>query len=104
LLERIRAAREAEAKKPRAKRMPKTKTKSKAPRRPLLDILREHKNPMTPEQLFVDSGYQQEFKDNDYRQEVVERFYEELRQLVGTKGPVLEKRPNRNKVLLEVQS
>lgn len=104
LLAGIHSAREAEAKKPRSKRMPKTNIKSKAHRRPLLDVLREHKKPMTPEQLFVDSGYQQEFKDNDYRQEVVEKFYEELWQLVGPKGPVLEKRPNRNKVLLEVQS
>ena len=104
LLESIRVTRKAEAKKPRAKRMPKTNTKSKDARRPLLEVMREHKKPMTPEQLFVDSGYQQEFKDNDYRQEVVERFYEELRLLVGPKCPVLEKRPNRNKVLLEVQS
>jgi type I restriction enzyme S subunit len=102
LLERIRAARKAEAKKPRAKRMPKTKTKDA--RRPLLEVLREHKKPMTPEQLFAASGYQQEFKDSEYRQEIVERFYDELRRLVGPDGPVLEKRPNRTKVSLEVRS
>lgn len=102
LLARIRATREMEAQKPKVKHMPK-KSKSKALRRPLLDVLRAHKSPMTPEKLFADSGYQQEFEENECSQEVVDHFYEELRQLVGPKGPVLEKRPNRNKVLLEVQ-
>jgi type I restriction enzyme, S subunit len=104
LLGRIRVAREAEAKESRVKRMPTTKSKLKVQRRPLLDVLRKHKKPMTPEQLFVDSGYQEEFVKNDYRQAVVDTFYEELRHLVEPKGPVLEKRPNRNKVLLEVRS
>ena len=103
LLRNIRAAREKAAQNPRGKRMPKSKPKSKLMLRPLLDILREHGEPMTPEQLFRDSGYQQEFEDNECRQEVVDRFYEELRQQVGPKGPVLEKRPDRNTVLLQVK-
>jgi type I restriction enzyme, S subunit len=103
VLKNIRAAREKEAQNPRGKRMPKSKPKSKVVLRPLLDILREHREPMTPEQLFRDSGYQQEFEDNECRQEIVDRFYEELRQQVGPKGPVLEKRPDRNTVLLQVK-
>ena len=83
--------------------MPKSKPKSKVMLRPLLEILREHREPMTPEQLFRDSGYQQEFEDNECRQDIVDRFYEELRQQVGPKGPVIEKRPDRNTVLLQVK-
>lgn len=104
LLNNIRAAREEEAQNPRGKRMPKSKSKLKVILRPLLEILRERQEPMTPEQLFRDSGYQQEFEDNECRQEIVDRFYEELRRQVGPKGPVLERRPDRNTVLLEVKS
>jgi type I restriction enzyme S subunit len=104
LLKRIRAAREAETQKPKGKRMPKSESKSKLTHRPLLDILREQKRRMTPEQLFKLSGYQQEFEDNECRQEVVDKFYEELRQLVGPQGPVLEKRPDPNTILLEATS
>lgn len=102
LLEQIHVAREIEAKKLKVKPMP--KSKSKLVRRSLLDVLFEHKQPMTPEQLFKDSGYQQEFESNEYRQEVVDSFYEELRQIVGPAGPVLERRSDlNNKILLEVK-
>ena len=101
LLDRIRAAREADAKKPKAKRMP--KSKSKPVRRPLLEVLREYKRPMTPELLFKVSGYQHDFDENECRQEIVDQFYEELRSLVGPHGPVQEKRPNRNTVQLELR-
>ena len=104
LLMHIHAAREEEARTLRGKRMPKSKSKSKVILRPLLEILREHREPMTPEQLFRESGYQQEFEDNECRQEIVDRFYEELCQQVGPKGPVLEKRPDRNTVLLEIKA
>jgi type I restriction enzyme S subunit len=104
VLKNIRDAREKEAQKPRGKRMTKSKPKSKVVLRPLLEILREHHGPMTPEQLFSDSGYQWEFDENECRQEVVDRFYEELRKLVGQNGPVTEQRANRNKVLLEIKS
>ncbi len=102
LLKHIRAVREREARKPRGKRMPKSRSKSKVIR-PLLEVLREHREPMTPEQLFMESGYQQEFEDNDCRQEIVDRFYEELRQHVGPQGPILERRPDRNTVSLELK-
>lgn len=104
LLKRIHDAREAKVQKAKGSRMLKQESKSTLTRRPLLDILREHNKPMTPEQLFRLSGYQQEFEDNECRQEVVDRFYEELRQLVRPKGPVFEKRPDRNTVLLGVAS
>jgi len=68
LLERICAARQAEAKKPRAKRMPKPKSKSTAARRALLDVLREHKKPMTPEQLFREAGFEASQVDLFYRE------------------------------------
>ncbi len=102
LLDRIRAAREAESKKPKEKRMPKPKLK--IVRSPLLDVLRSHKKPISPEQLFRESGFQKEFEANEYRQDVVDKFYQELRAITGPRGPVTERRPNSNTVLLEVQS
>jgi len=66
LLDRIRVAHEAEAKKPKGKRMP--KSKSKLTRRPLLDVLREQKKPMTPEQLFRAAGFQPTQADLFYRE------------------------------------
>lgn len=66
LLERIRAAREAEAQKPRVKRMP--KPKSTLIRRPLLDVLRENKRPMKPEQLFSEAGFKPSQVDLFYRE------------------------------------
>jgi type I restriction enzyme S subunit len=101
LLERIRAAREAEAKKPKAKRMP--KAKSKVVRRSLLAVLRSHKKPISPEQLFRESGFQREFEESEYRHELVDDFYQELRTLTGPGGPVTERRPNAKTVLLEVK-
>lgn len=104
LLERIRATRETVPQKPKAERMPKTKSELTVARRPLLEVLRQTKEPMTPEQLFKASGYQQQFEDHECSQEIVDSFYEELRQLIGAQGPVLEKRPDQNTVLLEVNN
>jgi len=58
LLERIRVARETNAHKPRVKRMHKAESKFKKTRRPLLDVLREHKRPITPEQLFGEANFE----------------------------------------------
>ncbi len=80
LLERIRAARTAEAKKPKGKRM--SKSKSKPTRRFLLDVLREHKKPMTPEQLFREAGFQPAQADLFYRE------------LVSLRKFILEKKPS----------
>lgn len=66
LLERIRAAREAIAQKPKVKRMP--KSKSTVTRRPLLDVLREKKVPMKPEQLFSEAGFKPSQVDLFYRE------------------------------------
>lgn len=101
LLERIRTAREIESKKPKFKLMPRVKTKPT--RRPLLDVLRAHKKPISPEVLFRESGFQQEFESNEYRQDIVDKFYDELSEITGPRGPVTEKRPNRNTVLLELK-
>ncbi|MGA9365333.1 MAG: restriction endonuclease subunit S [Bacteroidota bacterium] len=66
LLDRIRAIREAEANKQKGKRMHKLKPKSV--RRPLLEVLREHSKPMTPEQLYREAGFQPEEVDVFYRE------------------------------------
>lgn len=101
LLERIRAAREAEAKKPKAKRMPKSKSTSKKARRPLLDVLREHNKPMTPEQLFREAGYEHEFRQTKRSQEVVDWFYFELRQLTEAPAKIRQEKNGANVILLE---
>jgi hypothetical protein len=66
LLERIGAVRNVEPKKPKGKRM--SKSKSKTSRRFLLDVLREHKKPMTPEQLFREAGFEATQADLFYRE------------------------------------
>jgi type I restriction enzyme S subunit len=66
LLEGIRAAREAESQKPKVKRMPKSKLT--VTRRPLLDVLRENKGPMEPEQLFSKAGFKASQVDLFYRE------------------------------------
>ena len=98
LLERIRAAREVEAEKPKAKRMPKTKATST--RRPLLDVLRKHKKPLTPEQLFRAAGFQPKEADSFYRE------LASLRKVLREKKPSgIEARawPHRARVLLELK-
>ena len=101
LLDRIRAAHEVQTKKPKDKHM--AKPKPKVVRRPLLDVLRAREKPISPEELFRESGFQHEFEVNECRQDIVDMFYEELRALTGPRGPVKEKRANRNAVVLEVK-
>lgn len=92
LLERIQAAPKDTVQISGGTGMSKSTTRSKTSLRPLLEVLREHNGPMTPEQLFGDSGYQWEFEENECRQEIVDKFYEELRKLVGQNGLVTERR------------
>lgn len=66
LLERIRLARETLVNRPKSKRMPKFKTKPT--RRPLIDVLKEYKTPITPEQLFSMAGFQPAEADSFYRE------------------------------------
>lgn len=66
LLNRIRVVREAEAKAPKVKRMP--QRRSKTTRRPLVDVLREHTSPITPEQLFIEAGFKPAQVDLFYRE------------------------------------
>ncbi len=98
LLDRIQAAREAEANKPKAKRM--HKSKSKLARRPLLDVLREHKKPMTPEQLFREAGFEPVDADMFYRELV------SLRKIIHQKKPSATEAkewPHRVHVLLKLK-
>jgi type I restriction enzyme S subunit len=98
LLDRIRVAREADSKKPKAKRM--SKTKSKTSRRPLLDVLHEHRTPMTPEQLFREAGFQPAQADMFYRE------LASLRKILREKKPSASEAkawPHRAHVLLELK-
>ncbi len=82
LLERIRATRDAEAQKPKGRRMSKSKAKMKtAGRQDLFSVLKEKDGPMTPEQLFLAAG----FKPSQ-----VDLFYRELTLL---RDKVLEQKP-----------
>jgi type I restriction enzyme S subunit len=101
LLERIRLSLRAQAQKPKAKPMPKSRPKSKGERSPLLDVLRAHKNPITPEQLFREAGFEPS---------QVDLFYRELNSLRNT---LREQRPNtsdaklwphRSNVLLQLKN
>jgi type I restriction enzyme S subunit len=98
LLESICAARKAEAKKPKTKRMP--KSKAIFTRRPLLDVLLEHKKAITPEQLFREAGFQPAEADLFYRE------LASLRKIIRENKPSgSEARawPNRARVLLELK-
>jgi type I restriction enzyme S subunit len=103
LLGHIRAAREAEAQEQKGKRMKtmkKPKSKWKKARRPLLDVLREHKGPMTPEQLFREAGFEAS---------QVDLFYRELTSLRDKlleqkpKGSEAKLWPHRTNVLLQLK-
>jgi type I restriction enzyme, S subunit len=91
LLERIRTTRENEARQPKVKHMPKPTTRTKKTSRALLEVLRENGKPMTAEQLFRDAGCEQEFKKSKSAQEVVDRFYAELRQLTESPPRIRQK-------------
>lgn len=69
LLERIRATREAEAQKPKGRRMSKSKATMKtAGRQDLLSVLKKKNGPMTPEQLFLAAGFKPSQVDQFYRE------------------------------------
>lgn len=98
LLERFRAIREAEAQETRSKLMP--KSKSKTVRRPLLDVLREHKKAMTPEKLFRDAGFEASQVDLFYRE------LASLRDKLREQKPKASKAklwPSRKDVLLQLR-
>jgi len=100
LLESARISREAEAKKPKGKRM--SKSKSKTSRRSFLDVLRVHKKPMTPEALFRESGFEVMFNESDEPQDVVDAFYKELGMLTDKPTKVLEQKDAKHQVTLKV--
>jgi type I restriction enzyme S subunit len=96
LLDHIRAAREAEAQKPKGKRMSKSKPEVKAVgRRGLLAVLNENGGQMTPEQLFRASGHSQES---------VDQFFAELRALTTPPAKITEERKIGTRVILRVVS
>ncbi|RYD85653.1 MAG: hypothetical protein EOP84_01815 [Verrucomicrobiaceae bacterium] len=99
LLGRIRAMRESEDKKPKAKRMPKPNTKTS--RRPLLEVLRERKKPMSSEALFRESGCEAQFNESDEPQEVVDSFYKELRRLTEKPAKVAQQKDSKHQILLK---
>jgi type I restriction enzyme S subunit len=90
LLERTRAAREAQ--KQKGNRMPKSKPIMKdRGHRNLLEILKEKGGPMTPEELFRVSGHSQES---------VDQFFAELRDLTTAPAKIAEERRGTGATLL----
>ena len=98
LLKRIHAARKAAANKPKAKRMP--KSKSNVTRRTLLDVLRDNKQPMSSEELFRSSGYATLFSKSDEPQDVVDSFYKELRELTNEPAKMAQAKDSKNQITL----
>ena len=88
--------------KQRSPQMVKSTTRPKMIRRSLMDVLNETAGPITPAQLFRDSGYQQEFELSECRQAIVDSFYDELQRCLIPGGQVTETRPDKFTVLLEV--
>lgn len=93
LLRRIRAAREAEYQKPKARGMEKIKSETRATAHKNLLLILEENGPMTPEQLFQSSGHSQES---------VDEFFAELRELTTTPAKILEERKTGAKIILKV--
>jgi type I restriction enzyme, S subunit len=81
LVRHIRATREAEITNQQIKRMPQLNPKSMTSRRSLLDVLRKHKKPITPEALFREAGFQPSQADIFYRE------LASLRKLLREKKP-----------------
>jgi type I restriction enzyme S subunit len=106
LLQRIRDARKAEAKGPKPKRMPKKRIPAKTSRRALLDVLREHGEPMTPEELFKRAGYAEPIEPAELSDPIkaVEAFFAEVSRLTR-ESVLIEKRSayDRGLVQLEVK-
>jgi type I restriction enzyme, S subunit len=90
LLERIRTTRQAETKKTKAKRMPKSRVHIQP--RSLLEVLLEHKRPLSPEELFRAAGYSEESVDS---------FYAELRELTTPPAKIEEIRSKGKHPLLK---
>ncbi len=86
LLERIQLARAAEAQKAKGRRMPKSRSRVQKTRRLLLDVLREQKNPITPEELFRAAAFEPS---------QVDQFYQELASL---RGKLTEQKPDASEV------
>jgi type I restriction enzyme S subunit len=98
LLARFEEARRTGAKKTKGKRMPRPKLRRI--RRPLLEVMREHGKPITPEQLFRDAGFQATEADLFYRELV------SLQKLIVEKKPALSDArtwPSGARVLLELK-
>jgi type I restriction enzyme S subunit len=81
LLARIRADRHIESL--QKKGTPMSSHKSAIERRPLMDVLRENKKPMTPEDLFHAAGH---------TQDSVDQFFAELRELTAAPVKIAEQR------------
>jgi type I restriction enzyme S subunit len=86
LLERIQMARAAEAQKAKGRRMPKSRSRIQGRRRPLIDVLREQKKPITPEELFRAAAFEPS---------QVDQFY---RELTALRGKLIQQKPNASEV------
>jgi type I restriction enzyme, S subunit len=94
LLERIRSARQVETRKPGGVTMPNPKGRVRT-RRELLAILKENGRSMTPEELFRASGYSQD---------LVDRFFIELRELTTKPAKISEERTSSGATMLKAIS
>jgi type I restriction enzyme S subunit len=96
VLEHIRAARETEISAQKAKHMPRANfEKSASGRRDLLTVLKKNGGPMSPEELFRDSGHSQES---------VDEFFAELRVLTASPAKVVEDRKTGTRITLRAVS
>jgi hypothetical protein len=88
LLERIQLAREARAQQPKGRPMQKSRSRIQKARRPLLDVLREQRKSVTPEELFRAAGFEPW---------QVDQFY---RELASIRDELIEQKPKASEVKL----
>jgi type I restriction enzyme, S subunit len=102
LLDRIRAARDIEPYKSKEKRVkPMPKPRSRRERGSLLDVLRAHNKPITPEQLFYEAGFDPSQVDLFYRELNSLRSKLQERKPTGSQAKMW---PHRANVLLQLKS
>jgi type I restriction enzyme, S subunit len=100
-IERLRAGRDREIQAVKEGKMqPEGKGRSLT-RKTILDVLSEHGEPMSPDDLFRAAGFHALFRKTNYDQSVVDQFYAELQVLLQRTPGIREVRPDENTVLLE---
>ncbi|HYE17360.1 MAG TPA: restriction endonuclease subunit S [Tepidisphaeraceae bacterium] len=107
LLERLKGGREITARAIKAgKHKPKKDDEKGSPRtanvlKPLLDTLKASGNAMAPEDLFSATGFLAAFRKSNFDHTIIDKFYDELRELMLLTPGIREQRPDQNTVLLE---